>query len=212
LRFTIYQCCQWLSLLTLVSLAGCGGCQPDSGENLTREELEKRARERSESLVMNELLSLPTDSETKLLTAKAGHWIETRQQFKSNREDLQVLAVGSVSHGAELAKIPGTDMINEFTRRTSLPKGQTKNVELQYFVPFSGQQEDPFDLSVGPSRKLNFRTDLLNWPLLTPILPTPNVKPVNELKEHEFQLAVLSPQTLGYDVSQFARCCLLARR
>jgi hypothetical protein len=194
----MHQCCQWLCLLTLVSLAGCGGCQPDSGENLTREEFEKRAREQRESLVMNELLSLPTDSETKLLTAKAGHWVETRQQFKSNREDLQVLAVGSVAQGSELARVPGTDMINEFTRRTSLPKGQTKNVDLQYFVPFSGQQSDPLDFN-SATRRLNFRTELLNWPLLTPLLSTPDVKPVNELKEHEFQLAVISPHTLGYE-------------
>jgi len=194
----MHQCCQWLCLLTLVSLAGCGGCQPDSGENLTREEFEKRAREQRESLVMNELLSLPTDSETKLLTAKAGHWVETRQQFKSNREDLQVLAVGSVAQGSEPARVPGTDMINEFTRRTSLPKGQTKNVDLQYFVPFSGQQSDPLDFN-SAARRLNFRTELLNWPLLTPLLSTPDVKPVNELKEHEFQLAVLGPHTLGYE-------------
>lgn len=186
-------------MLTTVCLAGCSGCQPDPADKLTREELEKRAREQRESLVMSELLSLPTDSDTKILTAKPGHWIETRQQFKSNREDLQVVAVGSVAYGQELTKIPGTDMVNEYTRRTSLPKGQTKSVDLQYFVPYSGKREDPYDLSVNASQKLNFRTELLTWPLMTPILQAPDLKPANELKEHEFLLAVLSPQTLGYE-------------
>ncbi len=186
-------------MLTVVSLAGCGGCQPDPNDKPTLEEMKKRAREQRESLVMSELLSLPTDSDTKILTAKPGHWIETRQQFKSNREDLQVVAVGSVAHGKELTRIPGTDVINEYTRRTSFPKGQTKSVDLQYFVPFSGKQEDPYDFSATASHQLNFRTELLTWPLMTPILQAPNEKPANELKEHEFQLAVLSPQTSGYD-------------
>lgn len=189
---------QGLLLLLLTSLAGCSGCRPDA-EKLSREELEKRARERQESLVMSELLSLPTDSETKILTAKPGHWYETQQQFKSNREDLQVVAVGSVARGTELATIPGTDVINEFARRTSLPKGQTKTVDLQYFVPYSGKKADPVGDFAPVSNRLNFRTELLSWPLMTPLLQTPNLKPANELKEHEFQMAVLSPQTLSYE-------------
>jgi hypothetical protein len=197
-RLNHWHCSQWLLLLTLVSLAGCSGCRPDS-DQLTREELEKRAKEQRDSLQMSELLTLPTDSELKILTAKPGHWYETQQQFKSNREDLQVVAVGSIARGTELANIPGTDVINEFTRRTSLPKGQTKTVDLQYFVPYSGKKEDPNAALGAPSSRLNFRTELLSWPLLTPILQSPNVKPANELKEHEYQLAVLSPQALSYE-------------
>ncbi len=187
--------CRWLLLLTLVSLSGCNGCRPDT-DKLTREELEKRAREQRESLEMSELLSLPTDSGNKILAAKPGHWYETQQQFKSNREDLQVVAVGTVTRGAALAKVPGTDVVNEFTRRTSLPKGQTKTVDLQYFVPFSGQKEDPYSTV---SNRLSFRTELLSWPLMSPILQSPSVKPANELKAHEFQLVVLSPEALSYD-------------
>ncbi len=190
--------CQCLLLLTLTSLAGCGGCLPES-DKLTREELEKRAREQREALQMTELLSLPTDTDTKLLTAKPGHWLETQQQFKSNREDIQIVAVGSVARGTELTQIPGTNVVNEFTRRSSLPKGQTKNIELQYFVPYSGKKDDLNDFANPISTRLNFRTELLAWPLMTPILQAPNVKPANELLEHEFQMAVVSPQPLGYE-------------
>ncbi|MEO8270681.1 MAG: hypothetical protein ABI557_13240, partial [Aureliella sp.] len=199
LRRSTLQNCQWLIMLTLVGLTGCGGCRPDGAEKLTREELEKLAREQRESLEMSELLSLPTDSGTKILTAKPGHWIETRQQYKSNRDDLQVVAVGNVGRGKELAVIPGTDMVNEVTRRTSLPRGQTKTVDLQYFVPISGKKKDVFDISGAPSNQLNFRTELLSWPLQTPILQSPDIKPANELRENEFYLAVLSPQPLGYE-------------
>lgn len=186
-------------MLTLSALAGCGGCRPDGSDKLTREELEKRAREKRDSLEISELLSLPTDSGTKILTAKPGHWIETRQQYKSNRDDLQVIAVGNVGRGKEPAIIPGTDVVNEVTRRTSLPRGQTKTIELQYFVPNSGKRRDVFDMVAVPSNQLNFRTELLNWPLQTPILQSPDIKPANELLEHEFHLAVLSPQPLGYE-------------
>ena len=199
MRRSTLQYCQWLILATLAGLAGCGGCRPDGAEQLTREELEKRAREQRDSLEMSELLSLPTDSGTKILTAKPGHWIETRQQYKSNRDDLQVIAVGNVGRGKEPAIIPDTDIVNEATRRTSLPRGQAKTVDLQYFVPNSGKKTDLFDLGSAPSNQLNFRTELLTWPLQTPILQSPDIKPANELREYEFHLAVLSPQPLGYE-------------
>lgn len=184
----------WLIVL-VAALPGCGGCRQE-GDQLTREEIEKRAREQRDSLEMSELLTLPADSETKILTAKPGHWHETQQQFKSNREDMQVLAVGSISRGNQNATIPGTSIQNQFTRRTSLPKGQTKTVDLQYFVPFSGVKSDPLSTQ---STKLNFQTDLLTWPLMTPILQAPNRKPANELLEHEFQLIALSPQATSYE-------------
>lgn len=182
-------------LATLVCVTGCEGCRKD-GDQLTREELEKRAKEQRESLEMSELLALPLDADSKVLTAKPGHWYETRQEFKSNREDLQVVAVGSVIRGNERTKLPGTNILNEFTRRTSLPKGQTKTVELQYFVPFSSKP--PADGFNTPSNQLKFRTELFAWPLMTPILQAPNTKPANEIKPHEFQLIVLSPQALNY--------------
>ena len=170
-------------------------------DTLTREELEKRAREQRNALELKELRSVPTDSSTQLLTAKPGHWLETTQQFKSNREDLQVVAVGSITRGDAAVPIAGTDMVCEVSRRTSLPRGQTKTVDLQYFVPFSPQQneDDAAAGTFGTKKALNFRTELLAWPLQTPILQSPDVKPANELREHEFVLAVLSPQPLTYE-------------
>lgn len=186
---------QWLLLLSLVSVSGCGGCR-QGDEKLSREELEKRAREQRDSLEMSNVLSLPADSETKLLYAKPGHWHETQQQFKSNREDMRVVAVGSVARGNELAQIPGTNVVNEFTRRTTLPKGQSKTIDLQYFVPYSGKKQDPFSTT---STGLKFRTELLSWPLMTPILQAPSTMPANELKDHEFQLVSIGPQALAYE-------------
>ena len=87
-------------------------------------------------------------------------------------------------------------MINEYSRRTSLPKGQTKTVDLQFFIPESGtKNDDPFATPV----RLMLRTQLRSWPLMTPILQTPSVQGANELGRSEFQMIVLSPQALSYE-------------
>ncbi|MCA9127871.1 MAG: hypothetical protein KDB22_12330 [Planctomycetales bacterium] len=187
---------RWMALLTLVCVSGCGGCRKD-GDQLSAEDLAKRAKEQREALEMSELLALPIDADSKVLTAKPGHWFETQQQFKSNLEDLQIVAVGSVARGGERSSLPGTNFLNDFTRRTSLPKGQTKTVELLYFVPFTITSQP--DLFSGKSNQLQFRTELMSWPLMTPLFLVPNQKPANEVKPHEFQLVVLSPEALTYE-------------
>ena len=98
-------------LLTMASLSGCGGCRREE-EKLTREELEKRAKEQIESLEMSSLLTLPTDSQAKVATVKPGHWYEAQQQCKSNREDLQVLAVGDLARGLQPTMLPGTNWMH----------------------------------------------------------------------------------------------------
>lgn len=189
------QQARWLLLLTLASLSGCGGCRRDS-DKLSRQELEKRAQEQKESLELGSLLTLPTDSQTKVATVKPGHWFESQQQFKSNREDMQIVAVGDLERGGKPVTLPGTNMINEYSRRTSLPKGQTKTIDLQFFIPESGSKmDDPF---LTPPRLL-MRTQLRSWPLMTPILQTPATQGANELRANEFQLVVLSPGALSYE-------------
>ncbi len=190
-----YRQVRWLLLLTLASLSGCGGCRNDD-EKLSREELEKRAREQKESLELGSLLTLPTDSETKVATVKPGHWYESQQKFKSNREDMQVVAVGDLERAGKPVGLPGTNMVNEYSRRTSLPKGQTKTVDLQFFIPDTGTpNDDPFAI---PPRLL-MRSQLRSWPLMTPILQTPSTQGANELRRNEYQLVVLSPAAIAYE-------------
>lgn len=189
----------WIRFLVLIAplmLTGCSGCLKETKDKLTREELEKKAREQESALEMSALVSLPSDEDAKLLTVKPGHWTETQQQFKSNREDLQVVAVNGVNRGNGKTMIPGTDFVNDFTRRTSLPKGQTKTVDLQCFVPFSARQTDDLQTT---STRLTFTTELLSWPLMTPILQSPSLKPAMELKQHEFQLIALGDRALSYE-------------
>ena len=187
---------RWFLLLWMLALTGCGGCFSSSDEKkLTKEELEKKAKEQRESLEWKDLVSLPADSDAKFLFAKPGHWMESRQVFKSNREDLQIVAVNALTRAGKDLRIPGTNFTNEFTRRTSLPKGQEKNIDLQCFVPSSSVVQDSLS---AVSTRLTFRTELLSYPLMTPILQAPAIKTAEELKDNEFQLVVLGPKPRAY--------------
>ncbi len=162
----------WLMIgLLIISLPGCRGCTRSSDERLTSEELRKRAQEQKEAIVATQLLSLPVDKEIKAVVAKPGHWLETTRRVRSNREDLQVIATGDVMRGTDaVLKIPGTNVVTEFTRPTALPKGQWKSIDLQYFVPTSLIAVDPNN---PVSTALRLRSSLLSRTLRTPILQEP---------------------------------------
>ncbi len=179
-------------MLFLLSVTGCGGCR----RTLTDEELAKKKTD-EKSLEIFEMQALPIDQEQAIMTAKPGHWYETRQEFKSNREDLQVVVEGTIRRGNDAVAVPGTDTLNTYTRRSSLPRGQTRSVELQVFVPPAAVSvnEDAFAFE---STALKFQTQLLSYPLMTPLLTMPESKPARELKPHEYQMVVLSPEAQSY--------------
>lgn len=186
-------------LLATLLFPGCRGCNSSSSEQLSREELEKRRREQKDALIANDIVSLPTDTQRTLVSLKPGHWVETTQKFKSTREDLQVLALGSVFRGDQQVALPATNFVNEYHRRTVLPKGQEKSISLQFFVPMNsgtGNRGDA-DSSVS-TKRLAFGTELVAYPLMNPIAESSKRSSVNELKENEFQMAVMSPQSLSY--------------
>jgi len=185
----------WLvGALCLLGTVGCRGCVSTASEQLTREELEKRAKEKKEALQTSPLLSVPGDYEIKTIFAKPGHWLETVRQVKSNREDLQVVTTGDVLRGeSSLLNIPGTNVSVEFSRPTILPKGQNKTLELQYFIPTTNIDSD----GLNPiSKALRLRSNLLARSLLTPISQEPFV--VNEVKHPEFLFLVVTPNPSDY--------------
>jgi hypothetical protein len=188
----------FLFMLLLTTGVGCNGCKSDDQEKLTKEELEKKRREEREALVASDLISVPADAQRVVINFKPGHWHEITQRFKSNREDLQVMMVGGVYYGNDKAVLPSTNFINEYSRRTILPKGQEKSVSLQVYVPPTTKRKeaDLFDPTV--STALKFGTELRSVPLMSPIPNSDKRPPANELKPYTFQLAVLSPQPLVY--------------
>ena len=180
--------------LCLISVSGCRGCLSNNSEQLSREELEKKAREQKDALEAKPLRTLPADSDISIATAKAGHWVETVRQIKSNREDLQVVASGDVLRGPEkVLNIPFTNITAEFARPTVLPKGQTKTIDLQYFVPTTSIAVDP---NIPTSTALRLRSNLLSRSMLTPILQ--EQFSAAELGFSEFLLTVASPKPQEY--------------
>ncbi len=185
----------WIVLvLCLLTNAGCRGCFVTQEERLTPEELQKRAREQKEALQVIRQTALPADSELRTLSAKPGHWIQTEWQVKSNREDLQVIAMGDLIRGEnKILNISGTNVHAEFTRNTILPKGQLKTIDLQYYIPTTTIPVDPNNTT---STALQIRSKLLSRSLLTPL--TEEISVINELKHPEFMIVVLSPKPLEY--------------
>lgn len=178
----------------LISSSGCRGCVRDDSEKLSPEEREKKAREQKEALELKPLRTLPADSDIVITTAKAGHWVETVRQVKSNREDLQVVASGDVMRGTDkVLNIPHTSITTEFTRPTVLPKGQTKTIDLQYFIPTTSVSVDPNN---PVSTVLRLRSSLLSRSMLTPIVQEPFS--AAELGFGEFLLTVVSPKPQEY--------------
>ncbi len=182
------------SLMLLVLVAGCGGCRK-SIDRLTDEERKKLAEEKREAIETKQPTALPADFQSAAITLKPGHWVETTQLVKANQEDLQILATGDVLLGTERLPISGTNIVNEYARATALPKGQSKSISLQYFVPRSGEAQESDGMSQSLLVKL--RTRLLSRPLLVPIEETPYI--VNALRPEQYEFVVLTPQPLLYE-------------
>ena len=198
----IRQCLLLCSLALLAVLTGCSGCQSgNEDEKLTKEELAKKKEREKDALIVGDPTSLPIDKDRKLLIVKPGHWHETVQTFKANREDMQVQLVSGIYYGADKANLPSTNFVNEYSRRTTLAKGQEKTVGLQVYIPPTTKKkvEQTLDASgVTPLTALRINSELRAVPLMNPI-PNSDKRPVaNELKPYTFQLAVLCPKVLDY--------------
>lgn len=192
-----------LTLLVMVSaLSGCSGCKDSDDEKLTREELAKKRERERDALVKSDLISLPADKDRKLITVKPGHWHETVQSFKSNREDLQVSVASSVRYGTEPANLPATNFVNEYGRRTNFPKGQEKSVGMQIYIPPASRKRaepmvDPGSALTSPYA-LRVGTELLAVPLMNPIPNSQSLVTANELKPNTYQLMAMSSKFLDY--------------
>ena len=183
----------------LVGLVGClVGCRSGSEDQLSAEQLDKQRQERTADVLANDPVSLPTDSQRAIVTLKPGHWHEVTQKFRSNREDLQVLAVGSVLRGGGPSPLAGTDFVGEFTRRSTLPKEQEKTLALQVFAASGGQAGQNQSSTIAARNRIDLASQLFALPLKTPISGGNRRTAAYELADHEFQLVVLAPEALGY--------------
>jgi hypothetical protein len=192
-----------VSLLCL--LVGCNGCQQQADEKLTKEELEKKRQAERTALVVRDMRSLPLDAQMSVMSAKPGHWYEAIQQFKSNREDMQVMLASSVYYGNDRANLPSTNFTNEYSRKNLfLPKGQEKTVSLQIYVPPTTKSRqkmlefDPANALNTNSTALRIQSELRVQPLMNSIPNSEKLHGARELQPITTHLVVLTPQPLIY--------------
>ncbi|MBX3422565.1 MAG: hypothetical protein KF752_13510 [Pirellulaceae bacterium] len=188
----------WLLILLLPMVVGCRGCDDGRSQSTAEDDEQQRRGDQQAELLANDLVSLPADAQRSIVTVKRGHWLETTQRFKALQEDKQVLSVGTVVSDNQPLTVPATNFVNQFSRRTSLPKGQEKALDLQFFVPTGMSASESIDGLPPDLSRLTLQTELLAVPLMVPLPTSGKRTAVAELKENEFHMVVLSPQALGY--------------
>ncbi|MCA9099502.1 MAG: hypothetical protein KDA63_00015 [Planctomycetales bacterium] len=125
-------------LISLLPMAGCGGCRsdivPDSEEakkRLDEEELEKKKEEEKKKpdFELGVLQTLPNPLLTVESANKPGHWTSAQLEVTANNFDFNGQLV------TDPFPLPGTAFSMGTSRPAVLPKGQKKFLELTYFVP-----------------------------------------------------------------------------
>ena len=135
---------RWSLLLllgvVLLPMVGCGGCGedivPDSEaakkrldeEELAKEEKEKE-KEKKPDFEIGVMRTLPNPIVTVESMNKPGHWTSAQLELVANNFDFKGEMV------TDPFLLPGTGFSMGTSRAAVLPKGQTKFLELTYFVP-----------------------------------------------------------------------------
>jgi hypothetical protein len=130
----------------LVTAGGCGGCsrkpnaqgQDAQKKKQKEDELAKRNKEEKQKpdFDIQRVLPQPGDRDNLLLAVKPGHWVAATQEMKTNHFDFSgELEAAVVDKEGRPINLAGTPFRLTTTRPASLPKGQTKFMELVVFVP-----------------------------------------------------------------------------
>ena len=116
------------AVLSLAVSAGCQGCRQNP-------ETEDESQRPKEAFDFEKLAALP-DLESPANQAKPGHWVSGHRKITANDYDFQGSLENRVIDSSG-RPIP-TEMTNHYLttqRPVSLPKGQTKDVEVMYYIP-----------------------------------------------------------------------------
>lgn len=145
----------WLLCLLLVTLSGCGGCR-QGGNSKTAAQREAEAKKRREELKKKQQEKKKPDFEVQRVRVqphmtdkdsaglgriKPGHWVSVNQQIKTNNFDFHgEMDIGVVDDKNRPIYLDRTPFRLMTSRPASLPKGQTKFMEMAIFVPPTARQ------------------------------------------------------------------------
>ncbi len=132
-------------LLALVpfalTLPGCSGCwKADPAAQKKKEEEERKRKEEEEKkkpdFEIGRLRVQPDDPLLNTYEVKPGHWVSTTQELRANNfnfpGELLSRTTNRTGQPVELEHVP---YYFSSSRPAPLPKGQTKHIEVTYFVP-----------------------------------------------------------------------------
>jgi hypothetical protein len=127
-------------LLMLPWISGCQGCRQDP--DAQGDSADGEAPVAKEEFDFEKLSALP-DLEAPANQAKPGHWVSGHRKITANDYDFQGRLENRVIDSVG-RPIP-TEMTDHYLttkRPVSLPKGQTKDVEVMYYIPRRLQGEN----------------------------------------------------------------------
>lgn len=137
-----------LAFCTLTTMPGCGGCWNQDPLARKKKEAEEKKKKPKPDFELGRLEVLPRDPATNQNFVKAGHWMAATREMKANNFDFKAdSAAATVDRGERPFEIANTRFQLKSSRPVSLPKGQLKLVECQYFIPSLPKQEDGFERS-----------------------------------------------------------------
>ncbi len=192
--FLCWALCVLAALMLVATTAGCSGCHRlPWAKNVTNEEeenLKKKTERPKDPFELERLVVLPNEQDMPKNLIKPGHWVSAVQQMKASNDDfVGQLYATCVGGNDQLLELERSRYRVQFVRPASLPKGQTKQFELIYFVP---------RLPAGESRQVRLQSVLTTRAGVRQHFP--NSEPAMRLKPHQYHFVVLSalPDQYGY--------------
>lgn len=176
--------------LFLFFTPGCGGCrQTDSDNNDTDSDDPKPI------VIISEPLPLPYGNDVFRMLVKPGHVVEAQQEFKVGAIDIKGRIEGqSFSKTGQPLPVPGSRWSLNFTRDVSLPKQQTKQFDLRFFVSPSLERDENSLIPINP----DLRTVLIDRETETPMV-SPRPTAITPLPKHQYFFVVLSDHKDDYE-------------
>ena len=121
-----------LGALLLSMLPGCGGCTSDEPPPPVQK-VKAKPKPDFEPL---KLSVLPDETDAPIRAVKPGHWVSAVLETKANNYDFSGQLRGAlVTNRGALVELERMPFRLDVLRDASLPKGQTKLLELSFFVP-----------------------------------------------------------------------------
>lgn len=176
--------------LFLFFTPGCGGCrQTDSDSS------DEDSQEPKPVVIISEPLPLPYGNDVFRMLVKPGHVVEAQQEFKVGAIDIKGRIEGqSFSKAGQPLPVPGSRWSLNFTRDVSLPKQQTKQFELRFFVSPSLERDENSLIPINP----DLRTVLIDRETETPMV-SPRPTAITPLPKHQYFFVVLSDHKDDYE-------------